>query len=333
MKSISRTFLRRLTAAVSAPAVLLGLAGAARPAAGFEPAAATNKAVFESATVDRPAAEEVRRLRIMPLGDSITYGVGSPTQDSYRNALYWRLNAVGVPVDYVGSMRSGNSPDPDNEGHKRWTIAQIAEHIDDWLLTYQPDVILLHIGTNDMVQGIADAPEQLDALLDRIAADRPGIQVFVAKIVGLADYLDVGSQQQRTAGYNQAVQRIVAAKGPDFHLVDQSTVHGIDMFNREHPNDYGYLKMAWNWYVAMAKVLNPGGAAWPALGNPYRASSAVRCIERSTLGIAAQGCHTWYHRAYAFWQLPVRSKRLYRVKVGKKTVTQVRVVTRWITAS
>jgi hypothetical protein len=91
--------------------------------------------------------------------------------------------------------------------------------------------------------------------------------------------------------------------------------------------------MAWNWYRAMEKVLNPDGAAWPADGNPYRATAGEHCIARSTLGIATQGCHTWYQRAYAVWQLPVRSKQLYKVKVGKKTVTRVRVVTRWITAS
>jgi lysophospholipase L1-like esterase len=321
MKSNSRTFLRWLTAAVSAPAVLLGLAGAAQPAEPF-------KAMAET----RPAAEEARRLKIMPLGDSITYGVGSPSLDSYRNALYWRLNAAGVPVDYVGSMRSGDSPDHDNEGHKGWTIAQIAEHVDDWLSTYQPDVILLHIGTNDMVRGVDDAPEQLAGLLDRIAADRPEAQVFVAEIVGLGDYLDTASQRARTAAYNRAIEQMVADRGGPFHVVDQSTVRGIDMFNREHPNSYGYLKMAWNWYRALGRVLNPDGAAWPEFGDPYRAPSGQRCIERSTLGIVTQGCHTWYQRGYAVWQMPVRTKHRYRVKVGKKTVTRIRVVTRWVTA-
>jgi lysophospholipase L1-like esterase len=322
MKSISRTFLRRLTAAVSAPAVLLGLAGAARPEPVAEPA-------MRHVAETRPAEEG--RLKIMPLGDSITYGVGSPSFDSYRNALYWRLNAAGVPVDYVGSLRSGTSPDPDNEGHKGWTIAQIAEHIDDWLLTYRPDVILLHIGTNDMVRAVADAPGQLRSLLDRIAADRPEAQVFVAEIVGLGDYRDAWSQRQRTAAYNEAVRRIVPAEGANFHLVDQSTVHGIDMFNREHPNSYGYQKMAWNWYRALQRALDTG-AGWPASGDPYRAANGSRCIERSTLGIATRGCHTWYQRRNAVWQMPVRSRQAYRVKVGGKTVTRIRVVTRWITA-
>lgn len=312
MKSSSRTFLRRLAAAVVVPAVLLGGLVGATPAEA------------------RPA-DDGSPVRIMPLGDSITWGVGSAATNSYRTDLYWRLAGAGIPVDFVGSMRSGQSPDPDNEGHKGWTIAQIAEHVDDWMAAYRPDVVLLHIGTNDMVRGVADAPLQLDALLDRIAADRPGVQVFVAKIVGLADYLDVATQQQRTAAYNASIGEIVEAKGPDFHLVDQSDVHGIDMWNREHPNDYGYRKMAWNWYRALRPVLGEG-RAWPESEDPYRARYGTRCIQTSTLGRAVQGCHTWVRATVTAWRLPVRSKRLYRVKIKGRTVTRVRVMTRFITA-
>ena len=55
-------------------------------------------------------------IRIMPLGDSITYGVGSSALDSYRGALFWRLAQAGVAVDYVGSMRSGRLPRPGQRG-------------------------------------------------------------------------------------------------------------------------------------------------------------------------------------------------------------------------
>ncbi|MFD0522740.1 GDSL-type esterase/lipase family protein [Paractinoplanes durhamensis] len=159
-----------------------------------------------------PAAERVHRLKVMPLGDSITYGVGSKTGDGYRYALYWRLIEAGLPVDYVGSLTAGRGPEDANEGHRGWTIEQLSEHVDEWLETYEPDVILLHIGTNDMVRGVPDAPTHLDELLDRIAEDRPAAEVFVAKIVGIADYREVGSRMRRTTAYNAAVTRIVASK-------------------------------------------------------------------------------------------------------------------------
>jgi hypothetical protein len=181
------------------------------------------------------------------------------------------------------------------------------------------------------VRGNQNATADLDALLDRIAADRPEAQVFVAKIVGLGDYDDIAAQRYRTYFFNRAIPGIVASKGPNFHVVDDSGVHGIDMWNREHPNDYGYQKMAWNWYRAMQPVLNPDGPAWPADGDPYRARYGYRCVQRSWLGTAAQGCHLWYQRGHQ-WQLPVTTKVRYRVSAKGKTVTRVRAVTHWLTA-
>ena len=340
----SFSFGRRLAAAVAAATSLVAF-GAAEPAQARPALKQAQPALMQAEvtrqTEDMRLAEYAQqagdaagdgRIKVMPLGDSITWGVGSASEDSYRGALFWRLNAAGVSIDYVGSMRSGSSPDPDNEGHKGWTIAQLADKVDEWLGTYRPDVILLHIGTNDMVRGVQDAPQQLDALLDRIAGDLPDAQVFVATIVGLGDYADTAAQRFRTARFNAAIPEIVAAKGPRFHLVDQGGIHGIDMWNREHPNDYGYQKMAWNWYRAMERALTSGGGdPWPAADNPYRAAFGSRCIQRSTLGRVVQGCHTWYHRDHV-WQLPVRTKVRYRAKIDGKIVTRVRIVTRWVTA-
>src|SRR5439155_9431122 len=90
------------------------------------------------------AAVGTRPVRVMPLGDSITFGVGSSTGSSYRAALWDRLvGQAGYAVDYVGSQRSGALPDTDNEGHSGWRIDQIASNVDGWLATYQPDVVLL----------------------------------------------------------------------------------------------------------------------------------------------------------------------------------------------
>jgi hypothetical protein len=146
----------------------------------------------------------------------------------------------------------------------------------------------------------------------------------------------VTDQQLRTARYNRAVARIVAAKGERFHLVDQSGIHGIDMFNLLHPNDYGYKQMAWNWYRAMEPVLNGDDRAWPATANPYRAQSSLRCVDHSILDPAVVGCHWWYNRPAQggrVWQLPVHERVRYKVRVHGQIVTRVKVVTRWVTAA
>src|SRR3954453_12829185 len=65
-------------------------------------------------------------LRVMPLGDSITWGVGSSTGNGYRAPLWDELAAGGHPRDLVGTGRAGSMSDPDNEGHSGYRIDQIA---------------------------------------------------------------------------------------------------------------------------------------------------------------------------------------------------------------
>jgi lysophospholipase L1-like esterase len=202
-----------------------------------------------------------RPLRIMPLGDSITWGVGSSTTSSYRTALWQRLvNDAGIAVDYVGSGQSGSLPDTDNEGHSGWRIEQLTASIDGWIAASQPDVILLHIGTNDMNQNfdIAGAPARLGTLLDRIHADLPAATVLVAQIVPSTDATVNG----RVNGFNAAVPGVVSPRSFT-RLVDlNTTITTADMADTLHPNDDGYTKMASLWYSALEAVAG-GGRDWP----------------------------------------------------------------------
>jgi lysophospholipase L1-like esterase len=202
-----------------------------------------------------------RPLKIMPLGDSITWGVGSSTTSSYRADL-WRQLVVGagLAVDFVGSGQSGSLPDNDNEGHSGWRIEQITASIDGWLAAAQPDVVLLHIGTNDMAQNfdIAGAPARLGTLLDRIAADLPSAAVVVAAIVPATD----ATVNDRINAFNAAVPGIVARHSNARFADLNSTIAAADMADTLHPNDAGYAKMASLWYSALEGIVG-GGRDWP----------------------------------------------------------------------
>lgn len=207
-------------------------------------------------------------LRIMPLGDSITFGSGSRTKSSYRVDLYRRLVRAGMAVDFVGSVRSGPAgagADLDHEGHPGWRIGQIAERLDGWLAIYRPDVVLLHIGTNDMHTDAraAGAADRLSALIGQITAARPEAHVFVGRIVGAQDAPDHGAQQRRVNAFNAAVPGIVAARGPRVHLVDHSLVDEADLADKLHPDDGGYAKMSALWCRALLRV-RPGAEPSPA---------------------------------------------------------------------
>src|SRR5579863_1836945 len=149
----------------------------------FGLAIATLQSAFAATRTSEPP--QTVRLKIMPLGDSITFGTPDPGYGGYRHLLSMLLANDGYAIDFVGSERNGKSG-PANEGHPGWTISQIKDGIDSqgWLATDQPDVILLHIGTNDIRGGNGGAaPDNLSILLDDILTRLPRTRVIVAEII------------------------------------------------------------------------------------------------------------------------------------------------------
>jgi len=113
-------------------------------------------------------------LRIMPLGTSSTVGIGSPATAGYRGPLEELLTRDGIAFDMVGSQRQGPPwlPDPDHEGHSGWVLPQMQPLVTGWVRAARPDVILLHVGTNDLLRGTSGAQDagRLAAFLDAIHA-------------------------------------------------------------------------------------------------------------------------------------------------------------------
>jgi lysophospholipase L1-like esterase len=250
-----------ITAAV---AVLLApVASAQRP----EPAP------LPSRTAPAARSPQATRVKIMPLGDSITFGTPDRTYGGYRHLLGSLLTDDGYIITFVGSRRSGNgvAAGPENEGHPGWTIPQMKEGIDSngWLEAYQPDIILLHMGTNDIRQGdAASAPDNLSALLDDILVRLPRTHVIVAQIIPSRR----GPARGHRA-YNAALPGIVASKGPRASLVDmQNILSPSDYADRLHPNAGGYDKMARAWEPAIRAVLS--GSTRSAGPQPPPATSA-----------------------------------------------------------
>jgi lysophospholipase L1-like esterase len=211
------------------------------------------------------AAAVADPIRIMPLGDSITWGEGSSTTSSYRADL-WRhlVDDAGVAVDFVGSQQSGSLPDRDNEGHSGWRIEQITASVDGWLTTYRPDVVLIHLGTNDLAQefDVAGAPDRMAALIDRITAHSPATTVLVSAIVPSTYQIIT----DRVDAFNARLPGIVqtrAQQGKKVRHVDlDGAVGTADLADFLHPNDAGYAKMAGVWHAALEPVL-AAGRDWP----------------------------------------------------------------------
>jgi hypothetical protein len=216
-------------------------------------------AVFLVFSASLPAADITR---IMPLGDSITRGyVSSIYHWGYRKPLYDNLTTGGYSFDFVGSQFDGSFPDPNHEGHDGWRADQILTSIGGWLITYQPDVVLLHIGTNDITQGNQDANEVND-ILNVIDAYEVNNNKHVPVILALIiNRTDSSQYSQATTVFNDDVNAMALnriAGGDDIVIVDMESAlsYPADLADGKHPNDTGYAKMSAVWYNALADYLS-----------------------------------------------------------------------------
>src|SRR5258706_8952659 len=128
------------------------------------------------------------QTKIMPLGDSITFGYNAQDEThgkdgGYRFPLSQLLISAGLNFNFVGSQTNGpaNWNYNNHEGHPGACIVDIANGItplnqggQGWLGLTQPDMILLMIGTNDINQthsycgDVSTAPTRLQALIAKI---------------------------------------------------------------------------------------------------------------------------------------------------------------------
>jgi hypothetical protein len=201
--------------------------------------------------------------KILPLGDSITYG-STTNNGGYRVELFTRAIHDGKHVMFVGSQSDGPATvagvafPRNNEGHPGWTIAQItgiATPSD--ALKDAPEIILLHIGTNDLPNSLTGASDRLAQLVDQIVAALPNALLVVAQIIPLP------WAESSVVTYNAAIAGIVqtrASQGKHVILVDMNTAfpssNGLGSDNI-HPNDgVGYPWMGDQWYAAIHQYLH-----------------------------------------------------------------------------
>jgi len=239
-------------------------------------------------------AEEA--VRIMPVGNSITAGEhykfpANAERTGYRKDLYEMLVNAGYNVDFVGSQTHGARPatDPNwydwnNEAYPGKTISYIDEKLTTALSTYQPDILLVHVGTNG--SDWSAKPGQVMTMLDTINRyavdnDHP-MTVLLCKII--KPYAEFDSDP--TVEFNNDVVDLLATRTGDkikIVMVDMEDGAGLDYTDRlpdstatppyeggdmwgytypgmtkadkYHPNDKGNYKMAVKFYDELVKVL------------------------------------------------------------------------------
>jgi lysophospholipase L1-like esterase len=207
----------------------------------------------------------------MPLGDSITLGLGAWT--GYRGPLFHLANQQSKAMTYVGSLIDGpdtvdNKPFPkSHEGHSGYTIdggggrSGIKQLIVGAMNQYKPSIITLMIGTNDVDTNTDNIPTRLAGLLDTILTTDPKVLLVVAQIVPTTD----DAENVRVQSYNAAIPALVeerAKAGKHVALVDMYTPFVQNpnfkteyMTDRLHPRGPGYEVMASTFYAVVGPLL------------------------------------------------------------------------------
>jgi len=232
--------------------------------------------VFVAALIGLRPATPTRAqtpLKIMALGDSIT---GSP--GCWRALLWNRLTANGLTGFLpVGTLSPAGCPNDNSwhEGHGGILAIGMANgnQLPPWLAATNPDVVLMHLGTNDSFNHNNTVDMILAAyttLVGQMRANNPNMKILVAQIIPLYTATTQCTDcYQRVVNLNNAIPGWAAglntAQSPII-VVDQWTGFNTvtDTSDGIHPNDAGIQKIADKWYPVVAALLN---------GNPIPTST------------------------------------------------------------
>ncbi len=184
-------------------------------------------------------------VTVLPLGDSIT-------EFNYRYDLWTLMVDTGWSFDFVGSRasdpladgvpttwppHSGLALDADHDGHAGWTSGEVlgpapdwdraAGTLGDWMVDYDADVALIHLGTNDAFYELdADVVvDNLARIVDALRDDHPTVHLYVAQIIPLPYPLWSGGTYDRyVVAYNDAIAAELPAKStPESPIVASGT--------------------------------------------------------------------------------------------------------------
>jgi len=214
------------------------------------------------------------KIKIMPLGDSITWDwhYNDPRNDTqrhgYRNHLWYALQNAGYDIDLVGTRYNGSAITPSfdghNEGYTGYTTHQIASLVYNKLKETSPDIILLHIGTNDSVSYSPYDMTGLEKILDQIdlyeETYNKNITIILARIIPLP------KAGPWVTNFNRSLDSMVENRisdGDNIVKVNMNTI--TSLIDGIHPTDTGYQQMSTIWFNALTDVLRTTNLPNPLL--------------------------------------------------------------------
>jgi lysophospholipase L1-like esterase len=149
-----------------------------------------------------------------------------------------------------------------HEGASGWTVDQLVADpsLPGAIASRQPHVVLLHMGTNDLLtQGNAPtvAAADMRALIDIVQAAAPTATIVLARIIPSVP----GNATIRNE-YNALLATVAAQETTAtsrIYVVDQATgfnpTAGVHTHDGIHPNAAGEALMAQRWYSVLGRLV------------------------------------------------------------------------------
>lgn len=203
---------------------------------------------------------ERRPIRILAAGDSITYG-GGGHYFGYRKFLQDLCDAASMEVLVVGGEKENLGVGEGHEGHPGWLSADVLGVMPAWMERTRPDVVLLHIGTNDIYENrpVTETAANIEAIVETVGRFGPSAWCLVgtpgpfrspknAQAERLGQEIAALVGRRAATGQNVAVadiRAVLAGSGVGLPaLLDDSA----------HPSDLGYYLMARTWFESLRKT-------------------------------------------------------------------------------
>ena len=216
-----------------------------------------------------PTPAHAAATKIMPLGDSIT---GSP--GCWRALLWARLQSAGYTnIDFVGTQPAQGCSVPydgDSEGRGGLLATGAADpaNLPTWLAANVPDIVMMHLGTNDVWSTTRSTSVILAAyttMVGQMRAANPNVKILVAQILPM-NPTGCATCPQGAIDLGAAVPAwasgLTTSQSPII-VVDQWTGFNTatDTADGVHPNDLGNQKISDRWYPALSALLTSSGGA------------------------------------------------------------------------
>lgn len=214
-----------------------------------------------------PIMAFAQQFRIMPLGNSITHGEhGSNPIGGYRDDLANYLLATGISFNMVGTQNDGVSVYPYHEGHPGWETRLLLKNVKNYLRSTNPDIVLIHTGTNDInsdLGGAAYVMSRTDDLIDSIYVYDPDIIIFLASIIPR-----IGEKNEQhtllAPMLEDLVDRRHQAGDPIYYcpvneMFREHSNWDRMLYDDMHPTNDGYAVIANGFYKRLTDVINAEG--------------------------------------------------------------------------